>query len=1572
MVDDFASRAQATDVHAAVGPQTEAGASAALPAAPDSTDRDGTAPGAPGAPGAWPQTVGDLVEAADVPSVVRLTDLADPTRRRMLGTAFLVDPVLHRWLSALAAAVAAGRGRPLLVEGPYGAGKSHLLAALAIWAAGEPLAGMPRPPRPALAVAPVSLIDHAAAEPLETTVRATLAAAAGRARRQAAEIACLPRPRAFSAIRSALRGRGLLILLDELSEYLRSKPSGPPLSEDVRFLQFLAEWAPAARAHVIASLNEPLAASLYLAPDLRTRLSDRFPARLALDRVHTADLITRRLRRLRPGARPWLLARHAELTRLFGRLPFSAEAFADLYPFHPQTVAWLHDLSGLLSARRGAVDFVLASLHGDPARGIAPVLAQPAGTLLCPDALCDHFADRLRENPATEALAAAVLPALAADVGALFADPEPRALAIRLGKLLALAAAAEPPRGMRPREIALALLHPLTDLGPAPNLEFVASVRARLAGAGAFVAAEAAATGEPAYRLDAQLDDGLRLQRRLATTRAQADRDGVGPWLRLAAWCVDPGLPLGRLQASGELTQEVPWRGARRVVRLIAAEGQPLSEALIRGLARDLDAGEADAAVLVVPPLPGAVERAHRDWTGPARRWLAAAAPRALLFCWLPRPAMPAEEAALGDASALAQLAADPGDLRDALAAILPDVQRRVAAIYHALYAEGAILGVDGPAAGAAPLPLAERLGSVLGAALARRFPRHPELRLPAAQGVFLHALRTLCREGRCDGGQSGAAAVAEAYLPFGLVARTADGGLRLHLDPQAAPVLGDVQVALRGATPGLPVSAADLYGRLRRGPYGLQRRAFEVLMLLVVGAGVADLCRGGRRLSSEKLVPAAVWEADGLAAGELLAPGPLGTLRALPWLPERLRAGHLSQATQREAWDAVRAWCGAQRQLAAECQARLADVGRLPSARTLAAAAASDLRRLQALVGAADQGLKAFLQAWDGQAEAASLVARCQDLRRFLAEGFDPYLWAAGYLEGAVGALPAEHPLRAEAVALAGRAASPLPAWTELLADCERFRDAYAAEYLRAHADAVGEAAVVPYRALRASHAAVVATTLSVLPATESPKPWSGVQRQLDGALASACRLGEADLAERLRRTPLCACGFRPAHPPRRPAIGDLTVDAEASARGYLASLSAPAAQQRLRAHATALRAVGRAEQAERMAAFLRRARLEPLPAAAAALAGEVGAAIREALEGQMVVVDRDPGELAERLRGRVLVPDGVLALVRAWVGEVPPGAFVRLGFPAAAATLPPLSPDEALAAVDAPGAATVVIHALWDGVADPASVLRVVGTSAAADACRAAAAVAGGLQALRQPPPADTRGWEMLWRGPAGRVELAVGRLHVAAAEAGLMPLPPLSAWAAECVQRLGELRPAFSRVAPGPGIEALWRRMASGSHLWWLDALREDLADELATAMHDVATVRERGFTWARVPTTTEAYLAALRAAGCELPVVTWTEGVECDDPSPVIVRWPFLDDRVHGSREPYGELAAGFADQCRHRLRPALAALRSGSEVWIFSDHGFVESPAARHGAPRYLHGGGSPEEVLAPWLRLVRR
>jgi hypothetical protein len=93
---------------------------------------------------------------------------------------------------------------------------------------------------------------------------------------------------------------------------------------------------------------------------------------------------------------------------------------------------------------------------------------------------------------------------------------------------------------------------------------------------------------------------------------------------------------------------------------------------------------------------------------------------------------------------------------------------------------------------------------------------------------------------------------------------------------------------------------------------------------------------------------------------------------------------------------------------------------------------------------------------------------------------------------------------------------------------------------------------------------------------------------------------------------------------------------------------------------------------------------------------------------------------------------------------------------------------------------------------------------------------------------------------------------------------------------------------------------------------------------------------------------------------------------------VCRWEYLDEQVHASRSDYAALAAAFRDRSRSLFLPAFRALAPGALVLLFGDHGFVENPAYpafpsgdRPPTPRYVHGGLSPEEVLAPWALLRR-
>ena len=96
---------------------------------------------------------------------------------------------------------------------------------------------------------------------------------------------------------------GVLIVIDELSEFLRSKPSPSTLTGDARYLQLLGEMAKSEPLWIVASLQEAIEQTGDIARDVIRKIKDRYPVRLILDENHVRQLIDGRLINKRDGAR---------------------------------------------------------------------------------------------------------------------------------------------------------------------------------------------------------------------------------------------------------------------------------------------------------------------------------------------------------------------------------------------------------------------------------------------------------------------------------------------------------------------------------------------------------------------------------------------------------------------------------------------------------------------------------------------------------------------------------------------------------------------------------------------------------------------------------------------------------------------------------------------------------------------------------------------------------------------------------------------------------------------------------------------------------------------------------------------------------------------------------------------------------------------------------------------------------------------------------------------------------------------------------------------------------------------
>ena len=330
-------------------------------------------------------TLVELIEVADVDTVVRL----DGTGGRLAELVLTGDVLVS--LTAVLGAAAGATGGGFFVVGPFGSGKSHFLAAV-----GEMLArpaapvGVPgwdprlgelaRAARPSLAVA-VPLVEYRAKAALEDVLAERAWRALGRSGPVGVDAS--DRLAAWDAVLASAVDAGhagMVVLLDELSEFMRAK-QGPPLTEDLRFLQFLGEWARTRPVVVVGALQENIEEVANVSQRELARIRDRYGPSLALSMRHVEDLVRGRLVRLRPRAERWMDQAWSDLAAAFPDSRVDRNRFERSYPLHPDTLGVLEGLRFVLSQQRGVVDFICGRLRWPASTAATPGWSRPRRSL---------------------------------------------------------------------------------------------------------------------------------------------------------------------------------------------------------------------------------------------------------------------------------------------------------------------------------------------------------------------------------------------------------------------------------------------------------------------------------------------------------------------------------------------------------------------------------------------------------------------------------------------------------------------------------------------------------------------------------------------------------------------------------------------------------------------------------------------------------------------------------------------------------------------------------------------------------------------------------------------------------------------------------------------------------------------------------------------------------------------------------------------------------------------------------------------------------------------------------------
>jgi len=1259
--------------------------------------------------------IGDLIDVPPVRTVVRLADLADSSLRRHLVETFIFTGEVNFAIATILDSVAALKGKGFFVIGNFGSGKSHLLNALSLmlndtdarstFAASSLESAGPEKKIPGLLdeaarvkplVVEISLVEHSNREYLEHIVLketvSRLQKEAGGTSELLAGLTEMPRREAFQTIAGVIKNQhcgGLLLLLDELSEFLRSKENPRTYNEDVRFLQYLGEFAENLPAWIVATMQENIENTGSLAGELLHKIKDRYPIRFRLTGSHVKEIVAGRLIHRKDQAEEALPRIFEELKSTFDRLPFSQEDFNALYPVHPETVAMLDELRPLFSQHRGVVDFIHYRLAGDPGRGIEPFLAREQWELLTPDYIFDHFRERLRETVETNPYSDKVFHHYEREVANLFSDAADSAIALRLIKLLILGALAAAPRSFSAAELTALLLHRYSVLESAVNYEYIKDIMDKLLIHGAYLSA-VEKDNELYFTIDLKADIGLLLEKKLAGIIGDlppGDRRMID---ELLPWIDEKYLPLKDLSRNPSRDFEVTWQNTERSGKVLFGNPADNPDEFI-SLEKETAETETDFILAVVPPAFSSADDRNTDNTWAALVDQFSDDLRRSLITWMPRLIAKSEEDLLRSAYAHLKLyeeyAADDSPTgRQAerqLTLLLNGEKAKVKELYRKIYFEGRMKAGSKMLSPAQfnYLPFGELVTRVAAEILKNRYPRHAEIHPLSEQVSGSLVQRTLdllfSTELESAGLERGVKIVLENFIaPLGLIKKRGQDFI-LDINPKTSALTAEYL----GLVPeDGKIGLEKLYLILRKGLFGLSKPAFQVLSMAAILSGAVSAYQGGKRLAPTQVNYYRFWNIEEIGPGTLIRPELQKVMGEVPFLPARLRSGPLTFAVQQQAWEAVIAfkteWTGRLTEIRRRSE-RLIDHPQFQSLNW--DSIIKNIDRFNMFLSeiktsyASREGLERFLATCQSSPLYSSDWRSLSALDDFFQKDLTDVLNIAGYLQDDNLMIPeADHyaELRRRCRLISDLLASEPLIWEEkhrerLKREFEQFRSEYCMLYLAEHDREVGPERIKPYHEIIASEAYRLLENLGRINTLVAENDLVGINRLLSGILERECSL--ADEA-RLLKQAVCSCGFKLGETHNLPDRAVLEEKIIQSLRAYLKVLQADAIRQRLSEHAEHLELVGRRSEAEPLHALLRIDCSLPPQKLIAGLNKHVNNStinmINRVLTGGAIIVERSIDELLEMLVGRVFNLSQLQSLLQDWLskGEASPPAYIKV----------------------------------------------------------------------------------------------------------------------------------------------------------------------------------------------------------------------------------------------------------------------------------------------------------------------
>ncbi|MFH0926204.1 MAG: DUF6079 family protein [bacterium] len=1228
----------------------------------------------------------DLITLPEIRTVVQLSDITDPALQEELASGFILTEDVFTNLTILLDQFITPNGVGIFLEGSFGSGKSHFLSIISLLLSKPEIWEHFLKQRKDLAdyylkiknkrLLPIniSLISHANRESLEEIIYDYLNQDSSFFNPKAS------RRENFARVPTFLQEQrvdGIVILIDELSEFLRSKAESRTFNEDIRFLQFLGEYSLKNPVWVVASLQERLEDLGAINEDSFNKIKDRYKIRLFLTAEHIGELIKKKLIVKKPEALDQLNTLYNSFKRAFPQLKISQDNFVDLYPVHPSTLLILDELKFLFSQKRGIIDFIHYQIKGDNSRKIRGMLEMPIESLLGPEYIFDHFLVRIRETTTTRIYYQTVYEYYLRELETLFPDPELKTLAQRLINILILKAFSPYKKGLTIRELGEMTLCKITSLDSSVNYRYLADILERLHKEGSYIGYQ---KGEDFYNDLYYIDLKEDIQG-VIRQKAEYIRQGLLPdderiFDCLGNWIEDTALPLATLKRTDRIKEFTKWQFTGREGFVYLRSLNEISVDELKELMIQYRHSEDDFFLFI-----DRLSNKNRDIF--YKRTLMAlkelGEPLPFIF-WLPK--YPDNDKGLRDGLVYYLLFekyktdhTETGRrIFEYLSSLFEDRKARVRDIFKEAYFNGELLYLSEEGIKKVNeigiLSFTKLISRITFFSLNRLYPHHKDISPLAdyfVRDTLLKVIERFFRSGEIifePGMDKGIELMIEGYLKPVKLIKQIGRGYRLSVDPAISKI---ASLYLNEIKKGR-VKLDDLYFNLRKGEYGLSKNQFEMLTLAMLFSGHAKGISNGREVSVNRPDFSSIWIIEEIGEGEMIDPGLREVVPNCFFIPQRLRKEGFSFSNQQKIWESLielkRKW-GAEEDLALQMLRQVSGYRSL---------AHLDLKRIEEdffkikilfnelkVSYSAKEGLERFLFAYKTTAFIDQTYERVERFKEFMNKELDAYTNIFSYLHDPALVIPNKEEyshlvsLKAEAeeLLLETEKIFSRDYLNDLGGRFNRFKEAYVLIYQKEHNKLKSVERLGPYIRLKESQRYNLLARISRLDLISVENDLVKVNRYLAEIESTGCKALDP---EQLRKRPVCNCGFKFGELVELTPIRQIEETIDKGIIEYITGLKEPRYKEQVASYAVSLDDIGKKREAEGLRDILGFSlnnddqdinRLEML------INDKLINGLNEAFIGKVVILERDINELLENIIDRNFPREKLLSIFNDWLNQ-------------------------------------------------------------------------------------------------------------------------------------------------------------------------------------------------------------------------------------------------------------------------------------------------------------------------------